>query len=122
MSQLLHSLLKEIGDPNRDDLAVIADSLRAQIQALPSNSRRQLLSEVTTARRSLTPEAEPSWSQHQIVFQLLWQAIGAPTVETEEERSLRGEIKKLHPPRHAETQIIRPVLAQLAASSQLSGR
>src|SRR5204863_9411074 len=99
MSPLLQSLFDEIGDPHRADLGIIGNYIRARLQALKTPELRELLVEITGIRNGLTPSDEPSWSRQQVVFQLLCQVIGAPTVECPVERALRDEIKLVHLPR-----------------------
>ena len=98
MSPLLQSLVNEVQDPPRADLDAMADLIRRRLQALPGSSQRALLAEVTQWRNRLAPAIEPQWSQQQVIFQLLWQVIGAPTVECADENALRTEIRKSNPP------------------------
>lgn len=93
MSQLLQSLLDQIGDPDREDLLAIKPTLETRLQAITRGQRHQLLAEVTDIRQGLSHAHGKSWYAHHILFQLLC-ASCYRVVDTEEQRALKEEIKR----------------------------
>jgi hypothetical protein len=94
MSQLLDSLLTEIGDPDREDLLQVAvPSVQARIRELTTPQQLELRDEITEIRRRLAP-ATPAWFSHQIIFQYLWHLNHVDADLTEEQRALHDKIRR----------------------------
>src|SRR5687768_5175393 len=93
MSQLLQSLLEEVGDPDREDMSAIIPLVQARIRSLPRDEQHQLLDEVSHIRGTLCREDRAVWLAHQILFQLLWHELAIPVPLTEEQRALQRQIQ-----------------------------
>jgi hypothetical protein len=94
MSQLLDSLLAEVGDPDRADLLPVAvPRVHARIRELTRPQQLALRDEVTQICRTLA-HATPAWFSHQILFQYLWHLNHVDAELTDEQRALHDKIRR----------------------------
>jgi hypothetical protein len=94
MSQLLDSLLAEIGDPNCEDLlSIVVPRLHARIRGLTKKQQLELRDEVTEIRKSLVHSTR-AWFSHQLIFQYLWHLNHRNVELNAEQQALHDKIRR----------------------------
>jgi len=94
MSDLLNSLLIEIGNPHRPDLRqVVVSRVHSRIRELPKAQQFQLRKELEQLRGTLNRDTD-AWISHQIVLQYVWHLTSKPAELTEEQQAIRDKIRR----------------------------